>query len=112
MTLTTAERDRLLNKIVDTLRVVCDAKNARLTGHALDCLHVCFTPLSLLIVQKLVAYESITGKVKDEEKPEQRLIDKVITIIANCFDQNPQTPEDHVVQLQMIRVGIPPRHHI
>lgn len=38
--LTIAERDRLLNKIVDTLRVVCDAKSARLTGLALDCLHV------------------------------------------------------------------------
>lgn len=52
-----------------------------------------------------MAYESINGRVRDEEKPEQRLIDKVITIIANCFDQNPQTPEDNFVQLQMIKVA-------
>ena len=51
-----------------------------------------------------MAYESIPGKIRDEEKPDQKLIDKVIGIIANCFDQNPQTPDDDLVQLQMIKV--------
>lgn len=41
---------------------------------------------------------------RNSEKHEPRLIDKVITIIANCFDQNPQSPEEHAVQLLMVKV--------
>lgn len=46
----------------------------------------------------MIAYGFIRPTIKDIEKPERRLIDKVMEIIGDCFD----SPDDNV-QLQIIK---------
>ena len=78
--------DKVTNKLIITLKLACESKQPKIMSQALDCL------------QKLIAYGFIRPTIKDIEKPERRLIDKVMEIIGDCFD----SPDDNV-QLQIIK---------
>jgi hypothetical protein len=109
--------DMLVNKLINTLQLACESKNAKIITPALDCLQVCrwrvhhrisrhFSSLpneqtlSLCSVslQKLMAYGFIRGDLPDHDAPTKTLMDKVINIICRCFD----TPNEGV-RLQIIK---------
>ncbi|XP_075427392.1 brefeldin A-inhibited guanine nucleotide-exchange protein 2 [Ascaphus truei] len=68
--------------------LACQSKSPRIVSTSLDCL------------QKLIAYGHITGNAPDKGAPGNRLIDRIVDTICNCF-QGPQTDEG--VQLQIIK---------
>jgi len=80
------QSDKVVNKLINTLKLACETGQAIIMSHALDC------------IEKLLAYGYIRPSMKDLENPERKLMDKVIKTIEECFDY-----DDANVQLQILK---------